>query len=169
MEASKTEAAVTEMATKRLEEKGHALGLSTPLSFDPAKIPHGIRLIEAIFPNNEDWVIVDDDNNLVSQIARSDCQHMLRNESQNAPLLGRTSSGAAAGEPHPRSFLLYIKELALAGFLTGCPNTIAQAHRAQHLSLSSKHVGSGGAHPRGTESCEVGPVFTFASQTTVLS
>lgn len=160
MGVSKTETAVTEVATKRLE-KGHAPGLSAPLSIDPAEIPRGVHLIEAIFPNDEDWVIVDDDNNPVSQIARSDCQHKLRNESQDAPSLGRTPSGAAAGEPQPGSFLLYIKELALAGFLTGCPNTIAQAHRAQRLSLSSKHVGSGGVHQGGTESCEVGPSIHF--------
>jgi hypothetical protein len=163
MGVSKTEAAVTEMATKRLEEKRHVLGLSAPLSFDPAEIPRVVRPIEAIFPNDEDWVIVDDGNNPVSQIAPSDCQHKLRNESQDAPSLGRTSSGAAAGEPRPKSFFLYIKELALASFLIGCTNTIAQAHRAQHPSLSSKHVDSGGVHPGGTKPCEVGPVFTFAS------
>ena len=71
MEASKTEAAVTEMATKRLEEKGHALGLSVPLPSDPAEIPRGVGLIEAISLNDEDWAIVDDDNNPVSRIARS--------------------------------------------------------------------------------------------------
>ena len=164
MGVSETEAVVTDMATKRLEEKGHALGLSASLSFDlAAEISRGVGLIESISPTDEDWVIVDDDNNPVRQIALFDCQRKLRNESQGAPPLGRTSSGAAAGEPQPRSFLLYIKELALANFLTGCPNTIAQARHAQHPSLSSKHVDSGGAHPGGTEPCEVGPVFTFAS------
>ena len=168
MDASKTQAAVTKMATKRLEEKEHALGLSAPLSFDfadPAEIPRGVSLIKAKSPLNEDWVLVDDDNNPVSQIALFNCQHKLRNESQSPPRLGRTSSGAAAGEQQPRSPLLYIKKFALAGLLTGCPNTIAQVHRAQHPSLSSKHVGSGRTHLGETEPCQVGVVFTFASQT----
>jgi len=39
MQVSKTEAAVIEIATKMLEEKGHALGLSSPLSFNPADPP----------------------------------------------------------------------------------------------------------------------------------
>jgi len=168
LEVSKTEAAVTKMATKGLEEKEHALGLSAPLSFDladPAEIPRGVSLIKAISPLDEDWVLVDDDNNPVSQIALSDCQHKLRNDSQSPPRLGRTSSGAAVGKQQSRPSLLYIKVFALAGLLTGCPNTIAQAHRAQHPSLSSKHVGSGGKHPGETEPCQVGVVFTFASQT----
>jgi hypothetical protein len=155
IEVSKAEAAVTKIATKRLEGKEHAPGLSTPLSFDAAEIPRAAGLIETISPIDEGCVLVEDDNNPVSQIALSNCQYKLRNESQGAPL-GRTSSGAAAGEPQSRSFLSYIKELALASFLTECPNTIAQAHRAQRPSLLSKHVASGGAHPGGTELCEVG-------------
>jgi len=169
MEVSKTEAAVTEIPTKRLEEKGHALGLSSPLSFnpaDPAEIPRGVGLIEPIFPTDEDWVIVDDDNP-VSQIALSNCQHKLRNESQGAPLLARTSSGGATGEPQPQSFFLRMMELVLAGLLTGYPNTTAQAHRRTTPVVVLEARGLGRDDPGRTEPCEVGSVFTFASQTLV--
>jgi len=88
----KTEAELTETATKRVKEQRHALGPSAPLSFDPAEI-RGIGLIEAIDEGwlavdevaaddgNEDWVIVGGDKNPVSQMALSNCQHKLRNES----------------------------------------------------------------------------------------
>ena len=71
----------------------------------PAGISRGVGLIEAIFPIDEDWVIVDDDNNPVSQIALSSCQHKLRSESQGAPLLIRTSSSSIAGEPQLFSYI----------------------------------------------------------------
>ena len=165
MEVSNTEAATTEIVTKVLEEKGDAIGLSAPLTFTtfpPAEIPRDAGIREAILPIDKDWVMVDDAVSLVSQLALSNCQHKLREEQQGAPLLGPTSCGAGAGEPQSRFSLLHIMECALAGSPTRCPDPIAQAHRAQHPSLS-KHVGSGGTHPGGTDQREVGELFTFAT------
>jgi len=85
MEAPKTEAELTEIATKRVKEQEHAPGLSAPLSIDPAEIRGG--LVGAIDEDSvaddggEDWVIVEGDKNPVSQMVLSNCQHKLRNES----------------------------------------------------------------------------------------
>jgi hypothetical protein len=158
MEVSKTEAAVIEIATKRLEEKGQATGLAAVLSLNPSEIYLGVGFMEAISPIDEDWMVVDNAIDPVSQLAFSNYQYKLRAEPQDAPPLGRTSPGA--GEPRPRSFLLDIMDFTLASSPTRCTDPIVQAHpaAAQHLSLLSKHVGSGGTDQR-----EVGELFPFAS------
>lgn len=161
----KTEAASTEMTTKMLEEKGAAEGLSALLSSTPAEIPRGVGIREAIPPIDEDLVIVDEAFNPVCQLALSNCQHKLRDEQQGAPPLGRTSSGPGDEKPRFQSFLVHIMKFLLDNAPARYPNLIAEAHRAQQPSLSSKHVGSGGAPPGKTDQCEVGPLFTFASPT----
>jgi hypothetical protein len=169
MEVQMAKASATEIATKMLEEKGDAIGLSASLSPTPAEISRGVGIKEASSPIDEDenWVIVESAINPVSQLALSNCQHKLRDEQQGAPPLGQTSSGAVAGEPRSRffNFLVHMMEVALASSPTRCPDPIAQAHRAQHPSLSSKHVGSGGTHPGGTDQRKVGALFTFAGPT----
>jgi hypothetical protein len=104
MEVSKTEAAVIEIATKRLEEKGQATGLAAALSLNPSEIYRGVGVMETISPIDEDWMIVDNAINPVSQFAFSNYQYKLRDEPQDSPPLGRTSPVAQSDEPNAESF-----------------------------------------------------------------